>query len=104
MGDYLTRDERVRRIGELLLKGVYLLAEAAEGTGSPAGPITSSKLLGGAEASDIACCPGETAAAAGVPDKRPGRRSRADRTGAVISRSTRELRLPIERSRRTIPK
>lgn len=30
MGEYLTNDERLRRIGDLLLKGVYLWAEAAE--------------------------------------------------------------------------
>lgn len=28
MGEYMTKDERLRRIGELLLKGVYLWAEA----------------------------------------------------------------------------
>ncbi|MDA8218852.1 MAG: transposase [Dehalococcoidales bacterium] len=31
MGEYLTKDERLRRIGDLLLKGVYLWAEATEG-------------------------------------------------------------------------
>ena len=31
MGDYLARDERLRRIGDLLLKGVYLWADAVEG-------------------------------------------------------------------------
>ncbi len=30
MGGYLTREERLRRIGELLLKGVYLWADATE--------------------------------------------------------------------------
>lgn len=30
MGEYLTRDERLRRIGDLLLKGVYLWAEATQ--------------------------------------------------------------------------
>lgn len=30
VGAYLTREERLRRIGELLLKGVYLWADAVE--------------------------------------------------------------------------
>lgn len=30
MGGYLTEEERLRRIGELLLKGVYLWADAVE--------------------------------------------------------------------------
>jgi hypothetical protein len=31
MGDYISKDERLRRIGELLLRGIYLWAEATVG-------------------------------------------------------------------------
>jgi hypothetical protein len=32
IGSYLTQEERLRRTGELLPKGIYLWAEAVEGT------------------------------------------------------------------------
>lgn len=35
MREYMTRDERLRRIGELLLKGVYLWAEACAVSEAP---------------------------------------------------------------------
>lgn len=50
MGEYLTRDERLRRIGDLLLKGVYLWAKATQdgdttGSGDPDGCPSGPDLL-----------------------------------------------------------
>lgn len=39
MGSYLTWEERLRRIGELLLKGVYLWADATEAAAAQDGGV-----------------------------------------------------------------
>jgi hypothetical protein len=37
MGDHISKDERLRRIGEILLRAAYLWANAAVGAGSSPG-------------------------------------------------------------------
>lgn len=87
MGEYITRDERLRRIGEILLKGVYLWAEATEGAefvspSHPNGAMYSAAILVEARTVDD-----QTNTAASMAHDTDGRSSPHGPRGGVARRS-----------------